>query len=220
MGKPARMNWSRMVRVWVLLGLGMTVATLAGWAMLPKGGSSAGKGPPSMDGVIWPQGMAQARPWHYIVIHHSATPSGTVEGIAQFHRDRGFQDVGYHFVINNGRAAGTRDGQITPTARWLEQLPGAHASVANHPEFNTEGIGICLIGNFEQRPPTPAQMTALHLLVTALRDGCKIPLDRIVGHGELKETACPGRLFPMDLFLMDLRAAYVKHRLLATVPAE
>jgi hypothetical protein len=29
-GKPARMNWSRMMKVWVLLGLGMTVATLAG----------------------------------------------------------------------------------------------------------------------------------------------------------------------------------------------
>jgi len=218
--KPARMNWKRMIKVWVILGLGMTVAALAGWAILPKANSPAVKSPVAIDGIVWPQGMAHTRPWHYIIIHHSATPSGTVEGITQFHRDRGFQDVGYHFIINNGRSAGTRDGEISATARWTEQLPGAHTSVANRPEFNTEGIGICLIGNFEQHPPTPAQMTSLHLLVLALRDRCNIPLERILGHGEVKETQCPGRLFQMELFLMDLRTAYLKHRVLAPGPSE
>ena len=214
------MNWKRMVKVWGILSLGMTVAALAGWAVLPKSSPPPEKSPASLDKVIWPPGIAHARPWRYIIIHHSATPSGTVEAIAQFHRDRGLQDAGYHFIINNGRSRGTRDGEISPTSRWTGQMPGAHTSVANHPEFNTEGIGICLIGNFEQHAPTPAQMTSLHLLVLALRDRCNIPLERILGHGDVKETRCPGRLFQMEPFLMDLRTAYLKQRLLAPSPSE
>jgi N-acetyl-anhydromuramyl-L-alanine amidase AmpD len=208
-----------MIKVWVILGAAMTVAALAGTTMLPREDTpAAGTALPNLDGIIWPKGMAHVRPWRFIIIHHSATPAATVEAIAQTHRGRGFQDVGYHFIVNNGRAAGTSDGEITPTARWLEQLPGAHTSVADHPEFNAEGIGICLVGNFDLKPPTPIQMTSLQLLVLALRDRCNIPLERVIGHGELKETHCPGRFFPMETFLMDLRTGYVKHRLLAPPP--
>jgi len=63
-------------------------------------------------------------------------------------------------------------------------------------------------------------MTSLHLLVLALRDRCNIPLERILGHGDVKETRCPGRLFQMEPFLMDLRTAYLKQRLLAPSPSE
>jgi len=217
---PAGMNWKRMVKVWAILGLSMAVATLAGLAAMPKAEPAGEKGLASVEAIIWPKGVAHTRPWRFIIIHHSATQSGTLQAIDQFHRDRGFQEVGYHFIINNGRSRGTVDGDISLTARWIEQLPGAHTSVANHPEFNTEGIGICLVGNFEQQPPTAAQMTSLEMLVQSLRDKCSIPLDRVLGHSDLKSTQCPGRLFPMETFLMDLRTAYVKHRLMAPSPAE
>jgi N-acetyl-anhydromuramyl-L-alanine amidase AmpD len=87
--------------------------------------------------------------------------------------------------------------------------------VPDHPEYNTEGIGICLVGNFDRQPPTAAQMTSLEILVLALSRRYEIPLDRIVGHGELKNTQCPGRLFPMEKFLMDLREASIDRQLLA-----
>jgi len=82
--------------------------------------------------------------------------------------------------------------------------------VRDHPEFNTEGIGICLIGNFDQHEPTPGQMAALEMLVLALRERHRIALEDILGHGELKNTRCPGRLFPMETFLMDLRQGHLK----------
>jgi len=153
--------------------------------------------------------MPVERLWRYIVVHHSATHRGTLESITQSHRKIAFDDAGYHFIINNGVAEGTYDGQITPTPRWFDQRVGAHCRVVNHPEFNDAGIGICLIGNFDLYRPTEAQMVSLERLVTVLRRRYDVPIDRIVGHRELKATDCPGKLFPMDTFLMDLRRAYV-----------
>jgi len=221
--KPA--NWSRMVRVWALLLLAMTVTGLIGWATLPSTDGAPVAAVPitlaAIEGIVWPTEMAPARPWHYIVIHHSATPAGTLEAIDVSHRGRGFTNgVAYHFLINNGRSPGAADGQILPTTRWIDQLDGAHTKVRDHPEFNTEGIGICLIGNFDVQKPTPAQMASLEMLVRALMSRCRIPLDGVFGHGELKNTRCPGQLFPMETFLMDLRKDHLKRLISAAAAAE
>jgi len=218
-------NLKRMFTVWLLLALAMTAVSLACLAALPKSPPPADpqgavpRDTAALGAMIWPEHAPPGHTWRYIVVHHSATPSGTLEAIDQNHRDRGFVNgAGYHFLINNGRSPGTIDGQITPTGRWLEQIDGAHTKVREHPELNAEGIGICLVGNFEQSPPTPAQMASLEVLVLTLRDRYNIPLERIIAHGELKNTQCPGRLFPMEAFLMDLRQAYLKSHL-ATSPS-
>jgi N-acetyl-anhydromuramyl-L-alanine amidase AmpD len=221
--QPNPTNWRRAIRVWTLLLLALTVTTLIGWAMLP----SADEAPPAVvptdpaavERIVWPRKMAPGRMWRYIVVHHSATTAGTLEAIDAGQRGRGFTNgVAYHFLINNGRSAGTADGQILPTARWLGQLDGAHTKVASHPEFNTEGIGICLIGNFDLQEPTAAQMASLEMLVLALKKRYQIPLEGIFGHGELKNTRCPGRLFPLETFLMALRQDHLK-RLVSNVSA-
>lgn len=143
------------------------------------------------------------RPWRSIVIHHTATKTGSVESIDQAHRrkrdGRGnlWLGIGYHFVIGNGQ--GMRDGEIAPTFRWARQLHGAHAGSTEH---NETGIGIVLVGNFEQAKPTAAQWAAVQRLTRHLTSRYEIPAERIVGHGELKATACPGRYFP----LADLQA--------------
>ncbi len=217
---PSRMNLARMVKVWGLLAASMTVAALACWAalagMVEKHPPPKGEVLPDTSAIqtlVWPDHLAPNRAWRYIVIHHTATPSATIEAIERNHVGRGFEGVGYHFVINNGRAPGTADGEIIPTDRWIEQRAGAHAKVSRHPEFNLEGIGICLVGNFEQKPPTAAQMASLEMLVLALCDRYGIGLDSVVGHGELKNTKCPGRLFPLEAFLMDVRKTRLKRRL-------
>ena len=48
--------------------------------------------------------------WLYIVIHHSATPAGSAAQFDRSHRQKGWDELGYHFVIGNG--TGSRDGQI------------------------------------------------------------------------------------------------------------
>ena len=142
-----------------------------------------------------------ARPWRKIVVHHSASAAGSVESIDTEHRQRvdaagePWLGIGYHFVIGNGQ--GMPDGQVTPTFRWREQLAGAHAGVA---DANATGIGICLIGNFEDAPPTPRQRDAAVRLTRALATQYNIAPADIVRHGDLKATACPGRHFPWREF--------------------
>jgi hypothetical protein len=137
--------------------------------------------------------------WQYIVIHHSASDSGSVDSIHEEHRRRRDADgnywlgIGYHFVIGNGR--GMQDGSIEPTFRWNEQIHGAHSGNAM---FNTRGIGVCLIGNFEKARPTNAQLQSVRELVRVLAIRHRIPRERLLGHSSVKATACPGKHFPLN----------------------
>jgi hypothetical protein len=149
------------------------------------------------------QGAETTRPWEsdvpfhawkYVVIHHTATDSGSVESIDQTHRDvNQWQGIGYHFLIGNGN--GMEDGQVEATFRWQEQLPGAHAGVGPYNEY---GIGICLVGNFEVDEPTPAQIDAVSRLVAGLKAEFGLSDGQILRHKDLKPTACPGQNFPFE----------------------
>jgi hypothetical protein len=151
----------------------------------------------------WMAGVAESD-WEYVVVHHSASESGSVQSIHEEHRRRkdamgnAWLGIGYHFVIGNGQ--GMKDGAVEPTFRWEEQLHGAHSG---DPLFNARGIGICLIGNFEKTPPSKAQLTAVKELVKTLAGRHQIVRKKIIGHASVKATACPGKHFP----LQDVRAA-------------
>lgn len=145
------------------------------------------------------------RRWDYIVIHHSASRLG---GAARFHRlhtqDRGWDEMGYHFVIGNGTDTG--DGQVETGTRWHKQKHGAHCKTADN-RYNDHGIGICLVGDFENGgTPTPAQMASLERLVAFLVRRCAVPVGRVTSHGAVTHrTACPGRNFPMAVFKTRLQ---------------
>ena len=130
------------------------------------------------------------RPWRWIVIHHSASPSGSMAVFDKEHKAKGWDGVGYHFVIGNGTNTG--DGQIEVTPRWPIQKWGAHAKTLDN-RFNEYGIGICLVGNFDQERPTPAQMKSLATLVAYLMQTYHIPSQNVLGHRDTKPTDCPGR---------------------------
>lgn len=146
----------------------------------------------------WPVDAVE-RQWRYIVIHHSATDSGSVESIHQEHsrrKDRAGNNwlgIGYHFVIGNGD--GMKDGEISPTFRWKQQIHGAHSGSAIH---NGLGIGICVIGNFEQKPPSSRQVAAVQHLLIRLTKRYRVTTKNIIGHNAVKNTACPGRYFPLN----------------------
>jgi N-acetyl-anhydromuramyl-L-alanine amidase AmpD len=136
------------------------------------------------------------RPWRYIVIHHSATPTGSADEFDRMHRAKGWDELGYHFVIGNGTGSG--NGEVEIGGRWTKQKHGAHAKIPGHPEYNDVGIGICLVGNFDVTRPTEAQMASLAKLVRFLMDRYGIPRAHIYGHGQLKPTDCPGKNFNYD----------------------
>ncbi len=113
-----------------------------------------------------------------IVIHCSATPNNvpvSVETIRQWHLQRGFRGVGYHYVI-------TLDGKVNET-RGLDNI-GAHAK-----GFNATSIGICMVGGTggpdKQNPGayTLNQWHALRNLVHELRQ--RFPKSRVCGHRDL-----------------------------------
>jgi hypothetical protein len=143
--------------------------------------------------------LAEARPWKSIVIHHTATNRGSVESIHQTHLKRKdksgnpWQGIGYHFVIGNGN--GMNDGEIEPTFRWRSQMHGAHAGSRDHNQY---GIGIALVGNFDEAPPTLAQLSSVKQLVSMLKSEYGLSSEDVIGHSNIKATACPGRFFPLD----------------------
>ena len=125
--------------------------------------------------------------------HHSAIRQGNAAIYGRAHRQRGMENgLAYHFVIGNGIDSG--DGEIEIGPRWFRQIKGGHV---HREEINAVGIGICLVGNFEQTRPTVKQMLAFQELVDYLRSdvvGAKI---RFAVHKEIDpgRTACPGRFF-------------------------
>jgi len=132
-----------------------------------------------------------------IVIHHTASTSNSsslesVKAIFESHATiRGWGDIGYHYII--GREGKIYEGRPKDTV-------GAHAS-----GFNTNSIGIALIGNFQNMEPTDEQMESLLALTykltreyninpkgsSRLRGKNNIP--NIVRHDQLNATSCPGK---------------------------
>lgn len=144
--------------------------------------------------------------WEYIIVHHTAGEFGKALTVDQLHRDRGFEEgLGYHFLIDNG-SLGKGNGQLEVAPRWIKQEQGAHCKASN---MNNNGIGIGLVGNFNDRPPSKGQMYTLLTLVVLLGTYYKIAPSNVLGHRQVPEakTDCPGHLFPWDKFKLGLTKA-------------
>jgi N-acetylmuramoyl-L-alanine amidase len=119
-----------------------------------------------------------ARNWKFIVIHHSASPTGNAAAFDRQHRTQnGWDELGYHFVIGNGRGSG--DGLVEVGPRWWKQKYGAHAKTPDN-RFNNFGVGICLVGNFETARPTAQQQRQLATLVAWLMTTYDIPPQKAI----------------------------------------
>lgn len=149
---------------------------------------------------LWRPGVKE-RDWKYIVLHHTASEKASVESIHEEHLKRKdangtpWLGIGYHFVIGNGK--GMPDGDVEPTFRWRQQLQGAHAG-STDPAYNQQGIGICLVGNFENHEPTASQLVSLKKLVRTLKGNYRVASKNVIGHRDVRATECPGKLFPMQ----------------------
>lgn len=111
-----------------------------------------------------------------IIIHCSAFEGHhDIKAIREWHQQRGFEDVGYHYVI-------TTNGTIQ-TGRDMKYI-GAH--VKNH---NFDSIGICLCGLMEFSEP---QLVAMRVWVRKLMLEHKVKLEQVFGHYEFdKKKTCP-----------------------------
>lgn len=145
------------------------------------------------DGIVGPATLAlliparlkkSRRTINEIIIHCTATPEGrecSVEEIRQWHKARGFTDIGYHYVIHlDGRIEEGRNVDIA----------GAHCT-----GHNTHSIGVVYVGGCGKDGKTPkdtrteAQKAALANLLMDLRK--LYPRAAIHGHRDFAPKACP-----------------------------
>lgn len=141
--------------------------------------------------------------WKFIIVHHTATDIGNALLINNSHHDRGFwYGLGYHFLIDNG-TLGKGDGQIEQSPRWVRQQNGAHCKAGG---MNDKGIGISLVGNFNEDQPTANQMQSLTYLIKTLCQYYHIPYSNILGHRDVEgaSTDCPGKRFPWPALRQSL----------------
>ena len=134
--------------------------------------------------------------WQRIIVHHSATPIDDAVNMHKVHLARGMKNgLAYHFVISNGSRK-ARDGEIYLSNRWKGQLDGGHVKKQ---AWNQTSIGICLIGNFEIRPPTSKQLSALEGLCEYLMKSCNLQANDVTTHTLFhpKHTVCPGKYFSL-----------------------
>ena len=150
-----------------------------------------------------------------IYIHHSATARDTTtfEWVDNFHREKGWGGIGYHFFVDAG-------GSVYKVRPEAEE--GIHAKWDNQ-----TSIGICLAGNFQEEDPSPAQMKHLLDLLACLCKTYGLSPAAIVGHRDrvrykwwkvgiwFARTDCPGKI--LYARLKDIRAE-VGARLTAPVP--
>ena len=155
----------------------------------------------------WVPSGGIANKWECIVVHHSALDKSTPEGMAAWHKQRGWDALGYHFVIGNG--IGYPDGEVFVGERWSKQMTGAHCKVPGN-FYNEHGVGICLIGNLDAHSPTKRQMQSLAKLVSFLTSRCGIPTSKVYTHGGIThKTACPGRYFNLASLQRQLSAVSI-----------
>jgi len=114
-----------------------------------------------------------------IVIHCTASPDyldiGTKE-IDQWHKDRGWSQIGYHYVVR-------RNGEIERGRP--EYLSGAHAR-----GINKTSIGVVWVGTDSI---SPEQNQSLIGLINLIRGKYNIKIEKVKGHCEAVETdkTCP-----------------------------
>lgn len=145
----------------------------------------------------------------HLIVHHSAGTNiaddwaAIVRAIWDLHvNGNGWSDIGYNYLIDP-------DGVIY-TGRG-DNVLGAHFCASNS---NT--MGVCILGNFQQNVPKETALSSLVQLLTwksndrnldplgsALHPSSGLNLMNISGHRDGCATACPGdQLYPL---LPDLR---------------
>ena len=138
----------------------------------------------------------------FVIVHITAIPWGTVDSIRRFHvNERGWQDIGYHYLITNCYPTYDSISQHLPQMEYdgevwfgrdldrdgdIDEEIGAHAL-----GFNGRSLGIALIG--QNGIFSSPQIVALSRKVKELQDKYDISTEKVIGHNETGNTSksCP-----------------------------
>lgn len=119
-----------------------------------------------------------------IILHCTATPADMIVTVAMvdaWHRQRKYDGIGYHFLVQ-------QDGRILQGRSLV--LAGAHCK-----DHNDYSIGIAYVGGLHPENYAPAdtrtvaQRSALRVLLQKLLQ--EFPITKISGHYQYAAKACP-----------------------------
>jgi peptidoglycan hydrolase-like amidase len=160
---------------------------------------------PSGNLLTWP--LAYAKTLRKFIIHHTDSEIRDITGdnrmdsrdykamiraIYYYHTiTRGWGDIGYNYIIDPL-------GNIYEGRYGGDKVIGAHAAC-----FNNSSMGIAIIGNYQDDDvPEPALQALISLLAVKSKaygidpDGSSVfrgkKLPNIIGHRDVRATACPG----------------------------
>jgi len=131
----------------------------------------------------WAQTLAKRSRTEGVVLHHAAAKSCTAEDVHRWHLANGWAGIGYHFFVR-------KDGSIY-RGRPIDTV-GAHTYGEN-----SETVGICFEGNFEEEEMPEKQVSSGIELVSWLLE-LYPQITKISKHMDHNATACPGKNFPFD----------------------
>ena len=118
-----------------------------------------------------------------ILLHHSGvTVLQTVEVIHNYHKNKGWAGIGYHYYVR-------KDGSIYKGRP--ETMAGAHC-----PGVNSTSIGICAEGDFNTETMSDVQKQAIIDLIADIKSRYNITY--VKGHRDILATSCPGNNYPFD----------------------
>ena len=132
-----------------------------------------------------------------IILHHSATEdSGTVSwgAIRRYHViECSWGAIGYHFGIEL-------------IGNYYEVLVGRlpYESGAHTKDQNSQSLGICFVGEFDNKPPPKEQWERGLWLCRYLISQFGIRSTEIYGHRSFANKTCPGTMFDVEKFKSDL----------------
>lgn len=127
-----------------------------------------------------------------IFVHCSDSPYGSAHVIDGWHRARGWDGIGYHYVIGNGRPGPSAydaefDGFVE-CGRDPSRI-GAHVRGRN-----AESLGVCVVGRSDF---TLRQKAALLGLLADLCLHYRVPVENVRGHYEVDAgKTCPNISMP------------------------
>lgn len=145
------------------------------------------------DGIVGPATMSKLVPLMVkrskrvikeIIVHCSATDEGrdfTVEDIRRWHKQQGWSDIGYHYVIGrHGEKWTGRDVDVS----------GAHCE-----GHNRNSIGVCYIGGLDAAGKKAKDTRTLQqkaVMLSLLTDLKRLyPQAKIYGHRDFAHKDCP-----------------------------